>query len=70
MNTIEQATAIFVKYYKEWESNASRMENGYEYERSFIEMNKKIQRETLEISTGKIPKSKNQKKNFTPKVEK
>ena len=70
MSTIDQAVVIFTKYYKEWESNPKRMENGYEYEKSFIEMNQKIQKETLEISTGKIPKSKNQKKNFTPKAEK
>lgn len=70
MTTIDKATEIFQKYYEQWESDESRMENGYQYEFSYIEMMKKVQKEVLESSTGIVPKGKNGKKNCIPNVAK
>ena len=64
MSTKEQALAIFEKYYNEWESNPSRMENGYQYEATYSQMMQKVEQEILQLSVGKVPKRKNFKKNF------
>ena len=42
MKTKEVALNIFEKYYMEWESDKSRMNNGYSYESTFVEMMKKV----------------------------
>ena len=62
MSTKEQALAIFEKYYKEWESNPERMENGYQYESTYAQMMQKVEQEILQLSVGKVSKSKNTKK--------
>lgn len=62
METKQSALKIFEKYYLEWEANESRMNDGYSYESTFVEMMQKVQMEVLQASTGKVPKSKNEKK--------
>lgn len=62
METKAAALKIFEKYYSEWESNESRMNNGYTYEFTFVEMMKKVELEVLQVSTGHVPKGKNEKK--------
>ena len=66
MKTKEVALNIFEKYYMEWESDKSRMNNGYSYESTFVEMMKKVAMEVLQASTGKVPKGKNAKKKSKP----
>ena len=70
MSTKAQALAIFEKYYNEWESDPHRMENGYQYEASYAQMMQKVEHEILQLSVGKVPKSKNTKKNFKRDLEK
>ena len=62
MTTKEQALAIFERHYQEWELDPSRLENGYNYESSYAEMMQKVEREVLQASVGKVPKSPNAKK--------
>lgn len=62
METKEAALKVFEKYYSEWEANESRMNNGYSYESTFVEMMRKVETEVLQISTGKVPRGKNGKK--------
>lgn len=62
METKAAALKVFEKYYSEWEANESRMNNGYSYESTFVEMMRKVGTEILEVSTGKVPKGKNEKK--------
>ena len=64
MDFQEQATVILSKHLSEWESNPLRMESGYNYESTYAEMMQKVEKEILQLSVGKIPKSKNTKKNF------
>lgn len=62
METKAAAVKLFEKHYSEWEANESRMDNGYTYEATFVEMLRKVGKDVLQVSTGKIPKSKNEKK--------
>lgn len=62
METKAAAQKVFEKYYSEWEANESRMNNGYSYESTFVEMMRKVGSEVLQISTGRVPKGKNEKK--------
>jgi hypothetical protein len=62
METKQAALKIFEKYYSEWESDKSRMNNGYSYESTFVQMIRQVAMEVLQVSTGKIPKGKNGKK--------
>lgn len=66
METKIEAQKIFDKYYSEWENNNNRMENGYSYESTFIEMMRKVESEVFQVSTGHIPKGKNGKKKSKP----
>lgn len=62
MDTKAAALAAFEKHYSEWEANEIRMNNGYSYESTFVEMMRKVSTEVLQVSTGKVPKGKNAKK--------
>jgi hypothetical protein len=57
---------IFNKYYQEWLSNPDRMKNGYDYERTFIEIMQQIEKEVFQNSLGKVPENKNRKKKSKP----
>ena len=70
MTTKEQAIAIFEKHYATWESDPERMENGYQYEATYARMMQKVEQEILQLSVGKVPKSKNTKKNSRPDLGK
>ena len=70
MDFKEQATAIFSKHIQSWELDPLRMQSGYYYELTYAATMKKIEKEILQLSVGKIPKSKNTKKNFKPDLEK
>lgn len=70
MDFKERATGIFTKHLEEWESDPTRMESGYQYELSYAVMMKKVEREILQLSVGKVPKGKNSKKNFIRDSEK
>lgn len=62
MKTKSEAQEIFQKHYSAWESDASRMISGYAYESTFVAMMRKIESEVLQLSTGEVPKGKNEKK--------
>jgi len=64
--TKDKALAIFEKYYMEWESDPKRMENGYNYEATYAEMMKKVEKEVFQNSVGELPSNKNRKKNSIP----
>ena len=66
----EQVLAVLDKYYTQWESDPLRMESGYHYELTYATMMKKVEKEILQLSVGKVPKSKNTKKNSRPDLEK
>jgi hypothetical protein len=70
MDFKQQASAILSKYLSAWESNPLRMENGYNYESTYAEMMKKVEKEILQLSVGKVSKSKNVKKNSKHDLEK
>ena len=70
MTSKEQALAIFEKHYAAWESDPARMENGYQYEATYALMMQQVEQEVLQLSVGKVPKSKNTKKNSRPDLEK
>lgn len=63
-------TQIFEKYYQEWLQNPDRMKNGYDYERTFIEMMQQVEKEVFEESIGEVPENKNRKKKSKPVLEK
>jgi hypothetical protein len=70
MNFKQQSIAILSKYLSAWESNPSRMESGYNYESTYAEMMKKVEKEILQLSVGKVSKSKIVKKNSKHDLEK
>ena len=55
---------------KQWKNSAQRMESGYAYEKTFVEMWQSLGNEVLQESMGELPKSRNSKKNFKPAWEK
>lgn len=70
MTNKEKAIAVLESYYSQWENNTDRMQSGYDYERTFVEMMQKVQREVFQSSLGAIPQNKNSKKNYFPVWEK
>ncbi|MGB1284386.1 MAG: hypothetical protein ACPG44_07970 [Polaribacter sp.] len=69
MTRKEQALKVFEDNYDQWENNPTRMESGYDYESTYTEMMQKVGQEVLQVSVGKVPKSKNSKKNFKLDLE-
>lgn len=65
MEELDKVTAIFRAKYAEWKASTSAMTTGYEYESSYANMLQDVGQEVFGQSTGKVPKSKNRKKNFT-----
>ncbi len=66
MTDKDQVLALVDKYYTEWESDPLRTESGYHYEMTYATMMEKVEKEIFQLSVGKVPKSKNTKKNSTP----
>ncbi|WP_103866346.1 hypothetical protein [Aquimarina sp. I32.4] len=69
MDIKTQASLIFDKHFEQWLSDPSRMENGYQYESTYAAMMSNVEQEVLQLSVGRVPKSKNFKKNFKPDLE-
>lgn len=61
----QKATEILLKKIEEWEQKPKR--DGYEYEKSFIEVMQGLNAELLQLSVGELPKDRNAKKKSTPK---
>lgn len=55
---------------KQWENSPERMESGYAYEKTFVEMWQSLGHEVMQQSMGELPQSRNTKKNFIPAWEK
>ena len=66
MDLKKQAVEIISKHIEEWESDDLRMESGYQYESSYVEMMKKVGHEILQASLGEVAKNKNLKKSSNP----
>lgn len=47
---------------KEWENSSERMESGYAYEKTFVEMWQSLGHEVMQSSVGELPQSRNGKK--------
>ena len=63
MNTdIKQLQALLEEKYQQWESNPLRMQSGYNYEKSFVEMWQQLGQQILQESVGELKKSRNLKK--------
>lgn len=62
MDLTTQAKLILETHFSQWLSNPKRMENGYEYESTYAEMMQKAEKDILQLSVGKVPKSINSKK--------
>jgi hypothetical protein len=55
-----KATEILLKKIAEWENKPKT--DGYEYEKSFIEVMRGLETELLQLSVGDLPKDRNEKK--------
>ena len=55
--------ASITKKIEQWENSTERMESGYAYEKTFVEMWQSLGQEVMQQSIGKTPKSRNGKKN-------
>lgn len=60
----QKATEILLKKILEWESKPKT--DGYEYEKSFIEVMQGLNEELLQLSVGEVSKDRNKKKRFKP----
>jgi hypothetical protein len=49
-----------------WVANKDSITNGYDYETQLLEVARKVNLILIEQSIGTLPKSRNNKKNFTP----
>jgi hypothetical protein len=58
----QKATEILLKKIEEWESKPKS--DGYEYEKSFIEVMQGLNEELLQLSVGDLPKDRNVKKKY------
>lgn len=59
---IMAAQEKFGEYLRTWSKSQSGQTDGYEYEKSFVEFMRRVSQETLQLSLGEIPGSKNKKK--------
>ena len=66
----EVLLASIAKKIEQWENSKERMESGYAYEKTFVEMWQSLGQEVMQESVGKISKSRNTKKNSKPVQEK
>ena len=55
---------------EQWEKSPERMQSGYAYEKTFVEMWQSLGHEVMQESMGELPQSRNCKKNFKPAWEK
>lgn len=46
----------------QWENNPERMKNGFQYEKTFVDMMRVFEKELFQESIGKISRDKNAKK--------
>ena len=69
MKDLEKIVDIVTKHYQQWEQNPTRMESGYAYESTFAKMTQEMEKEMLEVSLGKLPISRNDKKKRLPDSE-
>ena len=65
---IQQATARYEAKLRVWLATQEGEEDGYEYEKSFLEFSRKAAQETLQIAVGELPGSKNKKKRVETSV--
>ena len=56
----QKATEILLKKIDEW--NDKPKNDGYEYEKNFIEVMQGLNEELLQLSIGELPKDRNKKK--------
>ena len=61
---IEQLKSKFAEQYQQWEKSQQGQNNGYDYEKSFVEMWQQLGQEMFQQSMGEVKKSRNTKKNF------
>lgn len=59
---IDKATNLFRENYTAWLNNPERVKNGYNYEKTFVEMMQEFESEIFKESLGEIPFSRNLKK--------
>jgi hypothetical protein len=59
---INEAKEKFEKHLRNWSGSQEGQTDGYAYEKSFVEFMRKVSEETLQISMGELPDSKNKKK--------
>ena len=62
----QKATEILLKKIEEWEQKPKK--DGYEYEKSFIEVMQGLNGELLQLSVGEVPKDRNAKKKSNPNL--
>ena len=55
--------AVFNDKMEQWIESQENQTDGFEYERSYVETMQEISSEIFQLSVGKAPKDKNQKKN-------
>lgn len=53
---------LFSEKIDQWLSSQENQRDGFEYERSFTQAMQEISLEVFQLSVGKVPKNKNQKK--------
>ncbi|MBL4652089.1 MAG: hypothetical protein JKY53_04365 [Flavobacteriales bacterium] len=59
---INKATDLFRENYTAWLNNPERMTNGYNYEKTFVEMMQEFESKVFKESLGEIPINRNFKK--------
>jgi hypothetical protein len=47
---------------EQWENNPERMKNGFQYEKTFVDMMRVFEKELFQASVGEVSKDKNAKK--------
>ena len=61
----QKATEILLKKIEEWEQKPKT--DGYQYEKSFLEVMQGLNAELLQLSVGEVPADRNAKKKYKPK---
>ncbi len=59
---IDKATSLFRENYQAWVNNPARMQNGYTYEKTFVDMMHDLESKVFKESLGDIPFNRNFKK--------
>lgn len=61
---IKQAVSNYEQELRSWVDSQANQQDGYEYEKSFVDFSRRTAQSTLQSAMGALPSNKNRKKKY------